>query len=57
MLGVRRAGVTEAIHALSRQNLISAQRGAVTVLDRKGLEKLAGEYYGLPEAEFKRLMS
>jgi CRP-like cAMP-binding protein len=57
MLGVRRAGVTEAIHALSRQNLISAQRGAVTVLDRKGLEKLAGGYYGLPEAEFKRLLS
>jgi CRP-like cAMP-binding protein len=55
MLGVRRAGVTEAVHTLVGKKLVSAQRGSITVLDRKGLEKIAGGYYGLPEAELKRL--
>ena len=56
MLAVRRAGVTEAVHALSRQNLIRASRGAIVVLDRKGLERSAGSSYGVPEAEFRRLI-
>ena len=38
MLGVRRAGVTQALQALVKQGLIKAARGEVTVLDRKGLE-------------------
>ncbi len=56
MLAVRRAGVTEAVHSLTRQKLISASRGAITVLDRKGLERSAGSSYGVPEAEFRRLI-
>jgi CRP-like cAMP-binding protein len=56
MLGVRRAGVTEALHSLSRQGFIAASRGAVTVIDRKGLERTARESYGVPEAEFRRLI-
>jgi CRP-like cAMP-binding protein len=56
MLAVRRAGVTTALKALREKNLISYQRGRITVLDRKGLERLAGESYGIPEAEYRRLI-
>ena len=56
MLGVRRAGVTEALHMLSRQKLIRSGRGEIVVVDRKGLERAAGESYGTPEAEFRRLI-
>jgi len=56
MLGVRRAGVTEALHALSEQGLIRAGVGKITMLNRKGLERCAGVSYGVPEAEFRRLI-
>ena len=56
MLAVRRAGVTEAIHVLIKQKLIKAHRGEITVLNRKGLEKIAGDFYGVPEAEYQRLL-
>ena len=55
MLAVRRAGVTEAVHDLQRRELIEAGRGEIVVHDRKGLEKVAGGYYGVPEAEYRRL--
>ncbi len=55
MLGVRRAGVTEALHELQASKLIRSQRGFVVVLDRKALEREAGDIYGVPEAEFQRL--
>jgi DNA-binding FadR family transcriptional regulator len=55
MLGVRRAGVTEALHTLSKQGLIKPSRGEITVLDRQGLELSAGDSYGVPEAEYRRL--
>jgi CRP-like cAMP-binding protein len=56
MLGVRRAGVTEALHALEAQNLIQPARGEVVVLNRKGIERKAGASYGVPEAEYRRLI-
>ena len=56
MLGVRRAGVTEALHALESQRLIASARGRVVVRDRKGIERRAGESYGVPEAEYRRLL-
>lgn len=56
MLAVRRPGVTEAVHILASQDLIRAARGQIIVLDRKGLERLAGDYYGTPEAEYRRLI-
>jgi len=55
MLAVRRAGVTEAIHAFQKQKLIDAHRSEITVLNRKGIEKIAGVFYGVPEAEYRRL--
>src|SRR5215216_2304982 len=57
MLGVRRAGVTTAMHALEGSGLIEAQRGVLTILDRAKLEELAGNAYGLPEAEYARQMA
>ena len=56
MLGVRRPGVTEALHALREQGLISYGRGLITVEDRKGMERRAGTAYGTPEAEYRRLI-
>jgi hypothetical protein len=55
MLGVRRPGVTEALHALRKQGLISYARGQITGHDRKGMERAAGKVYGTPEAEYRRL--
>ncbi|MGB7976353.1 MAG: Crp/Fnr family transcriptional regulator [Roseiarcus sp.] len=56
MLGVRRPGVTEALHTLREQGLISYGRGLITVEDRKGMERKAGAAYGVPEAEYRRLI-
>jgi CRP-like cAMP-binding protein len=56
MLGVRRAGVTETLHVLRERGLISYGRGQIAVRDRKGLERAAGEAYGVPEAEYRRLI-
>lgn len=56
MLGVRRAGVTEALHSLKRQKLIDTGRNMIIVRNRKGIERAAGAFYGVPEAEFQRLI-
>jgi CRP-like cAMP-binding protein len=56
MLGVRRPGVTVAIHSLESAGLIDGARGVIKVIDRKGLEEIANASYGVPEAEYKRLM-
>jgi hypothetical protein len=49
-------GVTEALHALTTEKLIRAARSEIVVLDQKGLERRAGESYGVPEAELRRLL-
>jgi CRP-like cAMP-binding protein len=56
MMAVRRAGVTEALQALEGRKLIARRRSEITLLDRKGIEKVAGHFYGTPEAEYRRLM-
>ena len=57
MLGVRHAGVTVAIHSFEKRGLIATKRGQLTVVDRVGIEKVAGSFYGVPEAELRRLLS
>lgn len=57
MLGVRRAGVTVALHELEGRRLIKAIRRQITVLDRAGIEKLANGFYGQPENEYFRLVA
>ena len=56
MLGVRRSGVTQALQGLREQGLISYGRGEIVVKDRKGMERAAGKTYGVPEAEYRRLI-
>jgi CRP-like cAMP-binding protein len=55
-LGMRRAGVTEALKALRQRGLISYRRAEITIGDRKGLTRFAGEAYGTPESEFRHLI-
>jgi CRP-like cAMP-binding protein len=56
MLGVRRAGVTEALQSLKRQKLIHNGRNEITLLNRKLIERMAGNSYGVPEKEYRRLI-
>ena len=45
MLGTQRPGVTIALHELERAGLILTQRGKITILDRKALEKSSNGLY------------
>ncbi|OWV82207.1 transcriptional regulator [Rhizobium sp. R634] len=56
MLGVRRSGVTGALHVLEGERLIRSVRGKVIIIDRAGLISKAHGSYGIPEAEYERLM-
>lgn len=56
MLGAQRSTTTLAIQALEGYRLIKARRGRMTVLDRKAMEEVADASYGLPEAEYARLI-
>lgn len=53
MLGVRRAGVSEALGALRDAGLIDASRGRVRVLDRPGLERASCECYRIVREEME----
>ncbi len=56
MLAVRRPGVTEALQMLEREQAIRAERRNIVVLNRRKLEGTAGDSYGIPEAEYERLI-
>jgi CRP-like cAMP-binding protein len=56
MLGVRRPGVTEALQSLKRHKLIETGRNQIVMLNRNGIEKVAGHSYGVPEKEYRRLI-
>lgn len=56
MLGVRREGVSIAAGNLQKKGIIKYVRGTITMLDRKGLESVACECYGVVSEEFDRLM-
>ena len=57
MIAAERSGVTVSLHVLEGAGMIRCKRGLVIVLDRQKLEDLAGESYGKPEAEFRRLIA
>jgi CRP-like cAMP-binding protein len=56
MLGVRRPGVTVALQLLEGKGLIRSSRAAIVILDRAGLIASSNGAYGLPEAEYRRLL-
>jgi DNA-binding transcriptional regulator YhcF (GntR family) len=57
MLGVRRAGVSEAASQLQGKGLIRYQRGRIQIVDRKSLETVACECYRVVRAEYERLFA
>jgi CRP-like cAMP-binding protein len=54
MLGVRRSTVTVTAGSLQREGLIHYRRGAITVLDRRGLEATACECYQIVRDTYER---
>jgi CRP-like cAMP-binding protein len=55
MLAVRRSGVTVTVQTLEGAGFIKARRSQITIRNRAGLEEVAGDCYGTPEAEYERL--
>ncbi len=56
MLGVRRPGVTDALNEMEGGGLIRTTRATIQIADRRGLLRIAGAAYGVPEAEYERLL-
>jgi CRP-like cAMP-binding protein len=56
MLGVRRSGVTAALHRLEGEHLIRSHRMVIVIRDRQGLQVFANGFYGTAEAEYARLV-
>lgn len=57
MLGVRRAGVSEAAYSLQRHKLIRYRRGQLVVLDRIGLEAAACSCYQTDQCTYADTMA
>lgn len=55
MLGVRRPGVTVALHVLEGEHAIRSRRGRVQILSRDKLMAVAGGTYGLPERMYEKV--
>ncbi len=56
MISAERSGVTITLHILEGAGMIRSKRGVVVIRDRDKLEELAGDGYGLPEAEYRHLI-
>ena len=56
MLGVRRPGVTVAMHALRNTGFVNYRRGSVEIVDREGLEGASCECYRVVRRHFEHLL-
>lgn len=56
VLGVRRPGVTDALHVLEGEGLIRSIRLDIEIVDRARLERFAGGFYGMPDQVYDLLM-
>ena len=56
MIAAQRSGVTVALHILEGTGTIRSKRNLVVIRDRARLEELAGDAYGVAEAEYRRLI-
>jgi CRP-like cAMP-binding protein len=56
MLGVRRAGITQAATLLKDFGLIRYKRGHLAILDRAGLQAAACECYGVSKALYAKFI-
>lgn len=56
VLAVRRPTITTTLHSLEAKRFIRAYRGRIVMRDRRGLEAFAHDAYGVPEAEYLRLV-
>ena len=54
-LGVRRPGITLALHLLEGEGVIRSTRSRISVVNRDGLHKHANASYGVPETAYERL--
>ncbi len=56
MIAAQRSGVTVTLHFLEGAGMIRSMRGKVVIVDREKLEDIAGDAYGRPETEYRRLI-
>ena len=57
MISADRSGVTVTLHILEGAGMIRSKRGRVIIRDREKLEEMAGDSYGVPEAEYQKLIA
>jgi CRP-like cAMP-binding protein len=56
MLGVRRAGIAEAVGKLKRKKVLGNSRGRIQITNVRGLEKASCECYMVLKREYDRLL-
>ena len=56
MIAAQRTGVTLTLHILEGAGMIRSKRARVEIIDREKLVDLAGDAYGQPEQEYRRLI-
>jgi CRP-like cAMP-binding protein len=56
LLGVRRASVTDSLNELEREGLVAANRGAILVQNRDGLDHACCDCYRIVRASRRRLL-